>query len=1048
MALTLDDGFAERVFSAVVRLRIWTLLLGMMLMAAAGAGLVRLNKDPSTDSLIPPDHSSVTTRDYAEEVFGLRDPIVVALIAEGANGIFTPTGLAALKSAQQSMEALPNVRRDRVVSIASESRIYGDELALKIEPYFEATPTTQAESDAVRKAVFSSDLPSGVLVSADGSGALIIAELHDQSAADATYREAMARLAPLEDATLKVHVAGQGAVSGYLSGLIDRDSRRLPLLAVTIIFGLIYLAFRSTAALVAPLIVIAATVVGAIGTMAWLGISYFVITSALPVILIAIAVADSIHILTGYYARRADAPETPVDAVIIETLCDLWRPLTLTTFTTMAGCIGIGVASSMPPIGYFGWFAALGVLIAWACSLFILPGVLSLLAPRPSPLFATGRPGPFSGALTGLALAAARAPVVFLAVSLIGAGVGAYYTAKVEVDRSQIENFRRGLAIRDADEVLNARFAGTSYLDVVVETSEPSGLLDARRISKLRELQDYAEGLPFVTKARSIADIIGEIHSALHPDTESGLPKNDDAVAQYLLLYESSGDPAELEDEIDYAYERALVRIYLNARYTSEEASAVESLGAYLEQTFNEPGMTGALSGRVNVDYHWMDRLEKSHRVSIAVSAFLVFAAASLLFRSFVFGLLSLAPVAGAILSVYAVMGANGIFIEPATSMFAAISIGVGVDFAIHFIDRLQHAERKDGLTAQEAISTYFPAATRATFLNAATLGLGFSALMVSELPPLFKFGLLIAIAATASYFAGLVVTTAVFALIRDRRAVRRAAPQATAVGALICIVGVTASDRAHADEALDALTGDQIARLINARNEGEAVDRHITMELANRSGRPRIREARALRLRGDGVKKSIIVFTAPKSLRDTAFLTHDQEDADASDRRWLYLPASQRPKQIPSSDRGDYFLGTDFSYEDIANELKFDLDDYTFRRVPRTLDDADELVRIEAIPESAETARELGYGRLEAVVDTQNWMPVQIIFDDVDGRLLKTVDVRFVEEIDGVWTPGRLEVRRHDVERSTVFTYSNIVYGAPLDDSAFTPQALRRGVR
>ena len=818
-------------------------------------------------------------------------------------------------------------------------------------------------------------------------------------------------------------------------------------MAVGVIFVLILIAFRSVKALLAPLIVIAATVAGAIGVMSWIGVSYYVITSALPVILIAIAVADTIHILTGYFTRSARDPLADPKSIVVATLTDLWRPLTLTTFTTMAGFIGIGVASAMPPIAYFGWFAALGVFIAWAFSLFVLPGVLVMLAPAPSSAFNEGKIGPVSAGLTKLAGISARFPALTLAIIGGCALYAGSHASKVEINRSQIENFAVGQPIRVADEILNQRFSGTSYLDIVVETPDRDGLVDARRMRKLLDLQAHAESLPFVAKTHSIANVISELHNSINPDTREDLPGTNEAVAQYLLLYESSGDPADLEDEIDYDYQRALIRLYMNARLTGDEAPAVEAMAAYLEESFNESGMTGALSGRVNVDYHWMKRLAQSHIWGMAVSAGFVLLIATFLLRSFVLGLVSIMPVFAAILAVYAVMGANGIFIEPATSMFAAISIGVGVDFAIHFVDRLQKGVDIKGLSVAEAVSDSFPTSARATFLNACALGLGFSVLMASALPPLFKFGLLIAVAAASSFVAGLLMTTAIFALRHVRIKTSQNVGQIAAMILAIVAATLIFSSNVYADDTA-TLDGNAIAKQIYDRDDGRSVDRHITMELINKAGRARLREARSLRLRADGVKKSIIVFTAPKALRDTAFLTHDRQASGDEDRRWLYLPSSGRPKQIPSSDRGDYFLGTDFSFEDIANELKFELSDYTFKRLTPEPSDESHHVRITATPISQKLAKELGYGQINVLIDTTNWMPQKVDYFDIERRSLKTIHILDIEEIDGIWTPGRIEVSRHDNGRSTIFTYSSIAYGADLDPTLFTPQSLRRGMR
>ena len=1034
---------AEIVFRAALAHSRLAIIIGLLFIVLAGSGLTRLVKDPSTDSLIPPNHPSIQMRDYAEEIFGLNDPIVVSVTSDGPDGIFTPTGLGMVRTLHDFLERHENIRPDRVLSIASESRIHGSDDALYIDSFYDHPPQTLAQADIIRENVFASDPHIGSIVSKDGSGALIIAEFHDQDLSGQTYDEVSAFIQTLNQQDIRIDVAGYGAVTGYLSGSIDRDARRLPPIAAVIIFVLIYFAFGRPKALVAPAIVTLATLVGAIGIMAWFGIPYFVITGALPVILISIAVADSIHILTGYFERRAQAPGRSAEEIVIETLVDLWRPLTLTTFTTMAGFIGIALASAMPPMAYFGWFAALGVFIAWCMSLFVLPVILVLLDMKPSPRIKGGAFGPIANILTNISLTTARRPyAVALIFGAIAVGVGVY-AMKVEINYSRIENFQNGEPIREADEIINERFAGTAHLDVVINADSSDGLLDAKIIKKIADLQEFVEDQSYVEKSTSIADYISELHTALTGAPSGSLPDDDNAIAQYLLLHEASGDPSDLEDEISTDYQQALVRIYINAPYTDDQGEIVETLDAYLKNNFNEQGLKGSLSGRVNINYHWMQSLSDSHSKSVLLSLFFVFVIAGILLCSFALGILSLVPVGVALLAVYGVMGASGIFIEPGTSMGAAIAVGVGIDFAIHFIDRLQKGTNQDGLSVADAIKARFPASARACFLNAATLAIGFSALFVSELPPVFKLGLLIVIAALTSFVGGLIITTAVFSMMKRQKSAQQA--QTAPVLSILILMSLGLAHTSDA-RAQTEMTGREIAEKIDLRNDGDHMRRHIRMELIDRRGKTRVREAKVFRQNSGPLTKSVIFYTSPSALRDTAFLTHDDKSGDSADRQWLYIPATRRPKQIPAADRGKYFLGTDFSYEDIRAELKFNLDDYQFERGERKDQDPVNSVRLIARPIDERAAKELGYGGVEALIDTQTWLPLEVAFEDTRGRPLKTVSVSLVEEVDGIWTAKKIEAHHLQNDHRTIFIYNDIAFGDQQSDRLFTPQGLRQG--
>ncbi|MEX0300653.1 MAG: RND family transporter, partial [Kordiimonas sp.] len=481
-----------------------------------------------------------------------------------------------------------------------------------------------------------------------------------------------------------------------------------------------------------------------------------------------------IHVLTSYYELRAHKPKLSYKRATLEAMLDMWVPVTLTTLTTAAGFIGLSAASIMPPIMYFGLFAALGVIIAWAFTMFVLPPAIMLMQLERSPMFKlsgekdAGRVG---HALAAVASVSARNPIVALIAVLVFSATAFLGAMSLRVDRAQVDNFRADEPIRVADAVINEKLAGTSYLDVIVETDEEEGLLDGERMARVAKLQRYMESLPFVEKTVSITDYISLLHKAIMVDEEnvSELPDNGDAIAQYLLLYESSADPTDFEEEIDQGYQTLLVRAYMNSDYFSQERDVVEALELYLTEDFNREGMTGVLSGRVNVDYHWMKSLSESHFTSVGISLVLVWVVSSLLFRSKLAGLVALSPVLLTILGIYALMASLGIYLEPATSMFAAISIGVGIDFAIHLIDRLQLG-LKAGKSVAETVQEKFPHAARACFFNASALGAGFCVLLISELPTLQRFGALVAFACIVSFLSALVIVPMAWSLLERFR--------------------------------------------------------------------------------------------------------------------------------------------------------------------------------------------------------------------------------------------------------------------------------------
>ena len=241
--------------------------------------------------------------------------------------------------------------------------------------------------------------------------------------------------------------------------------------------------------------------------------------------------------------------------------------------------------------------------------------------------------------------------------------------------------------------------------------------------------------------------------------------------------------------------------------------------------------------------------------------------------------------------------------------------------------------------------------------------------------------------------------------------------------------------------------SGDEIARNINARNEGTAVSRKLKMEMTDRHGKVRVRETRALRKYYGDDKRTVIFYLKPKNIKDTAFLTYDYADNDKDDDQWLYLPAMRKVRRISASDRGDYFLGTDFSYEDIKLETRVSLKDYTRKTIAEDTVDGFHCYVVEETTIDDAAAEELGYLRRESCVDDQLWIVRKSTHWDPQNKLLKTTSFKDISEVQGILTAHIIEVENHKTGHKTRFTFSDVNYQDGVNDRVFTQNALKRGL-
>jgi predicted RND superfamily exporter protein len=568
-------------------------------------------------------------------------------------------------------------------------------------------------------------------------------------------------------------VAGEGAIAGYLGAYIDADARRLIPLAGVIVLLVIVVAFRRLVPALLAFAIVLAAVFGSLGTMSLTGVPFYVITNALPVILVGISVADAIHILGRYEELRTESTDSTRQQLVVRTMCDMWRPVTATSLTTAAGFLGLYFASDMPPFRYFGLFAALGVMVAWFYSIFFLPAAMTLLEFRDNASRTRGGAGrdTFSVLMQALGHFTLSRPVMIIGIFAVLAVAGASAALQLQVDGDRISLFDQREPIRRADAAINKHLYGTNTLDIVVESVAPEGLLEPVNLRRIEALQRYVESLPHVTGSSSIVDYLKQMNRAMRGGEAQAyaLPESSAMAAQYFLVYSMSSDPSDFEEEIDYDYRVANVRVTLNSGRYRDIGPVVNAIETYIEDEFNTDQISATQSGRVNLNYHWLKSVGESHFAGLVTSLLLVYCVAALLYRSPVAGVYALIPVCSSVLCVYAFMVVSGMTLEIGTSMFAAVSIGLGVDFAIHTLDRMRVLHKETGGDMPRMYKSFFCSTGRALLFNALAIACGFGVLVFSKVSQLSDFGSVVVLSMFVSFVASMTLVPALLLLLRPK---------------------------------------------------------------------------------------------------------------------------------------------------------------------------------------------------------------------------------------------------------------------------------------
>ncbi len=234
------------------------------------------------------------------------------------------------------------------------------------------------------------------------------------------------------------------------------------------------------------------------------------------------------------------------------------------------------------------------------------------------------------------------------------------------------------------------------------------------------------------------------------------------------------------------------------------------------------------------------------------------------------------------------------------------------------------------------------------------------------------------------------------------------------------------------------ALTNQEIAQKADKVTDGfESSIAKTQMTLINASGQKSVRELLMKTLEGESGDKTISTFLTPADVKGTKVLGWEHVDRD--DDQWLYLPALKRIKRIASRNKSGSFMGSEFSYEDIGNQNP---QKYTFAGEPETVMlDGVECYKGARIPKDKNS----GYTKQVTWVDTKDFLIRKVEYYDRKKELLKTAIFSDYKQIEGIWRVGKIEMKNHQNDKSTVLIWKEDRIKAGLKDKDFNKRELKK---
>ncbi|MEK7347643.1 MAG: MMPL family transporter [Candidatus Eisenbacteria bacterium] len=636
--------------------------------------------------MLPPTSAVRVENTEVEKTFGLYEDMIVVGIQNDA-GVLNPATLERIHRITQAVLEIPGVAARDVTSFVTVTNVSTESGTLHVGPLMPETPRTPEELATLRQALFGNQLFISRIISQDGRTTAIYVPL-ERGANGKAVADQIRTIVRRERGD-RYYIAGDpvardtfGAEMFTLMGVFSP-------IAGMVMFVAIYLMFRSLLLASTMMAVAMAAILWSVGVLVALGFPIHIMSSMSPVFLMAIA-TDSIHIFNEFSFRRRETPDRR--SAVLATMEAVSRPVRYTALATAAG-FGVLLFMGIVPVKVFGGLVAFGTIMLRVLSFSFIPAVLTLM-PEGTPVrslgrddLALGRGGRILRGVAGIGTRRAGAVLATTAALLVLAALGA---SRIVVNNNMVEWFKPSSDIRVADQVINDALGGTSLGYVVASSSEPEFFKTPEALRALEALQERLGRLPVVGKTFSVADYVKRINRTLHDDDprQEIIPSDRETIAQYLFLFSMAARPSDLDNVVDYSFQKANLSVQLRTWDASAMRQVLRAVDQF--QASAPKGLTFAPAGIAYFNLVWNDEVLWDLVRGFLLALVVVFLLLVLYFRSFRWAIVGYAPLLFTILLIYGVVGWTGKDFDMPMAVMSCLSLGMAVDFSIHFVGRFR----------------------------------------------------------------------------------------------------------------------------------------------------------------------------------------------------------------------------------------------------------------------------------------------------------------------------------------------------------------------
>ncbi len=751
----------------VVRFR-WVVVLGGIILSGiflTGSRDLTFSNDYRL--FFGPDNPELAAEKTLEATYTNVDN--VAFVIRPKEGtILTRQSLIALRGLTEAAWQVPYVIRVDSLTNYQHTRAEEDDLIVE-DLVLDPDNLTPSAIDYIRSVALSEPAILNHLISEDATTTLVATILQFPDEAGGPQREVAEFVRGLaadferENPDLEVALTGAVMLANAFQEATRHDLATLiPLMVLFLALTMIVFT-RSVSGSMAALFIVGLATGVTMGLAGWLGMKLNPATGVVPVIVLTIAVADSIHILVitlremAYGRAKRDA--------IIESLRINMQPVFLTSITTALGFLSLNFSDS-PPFRELGNLAAFGAIAAWLLTITMLPALLCIL-PFKTPRQETAE-RKWIEMITEFSITRKKEIVVGFALASL---VLAVFLPRLVINDKFVEFFAAGTEFRDDSDFVSTYLPGVYFINFSLGSGEEGGVADPAYLERLEAFAVWLEAQPEVVHVQHLAQVMKRLNRNMHGDDPAyyALPEERELAAQYLLLYEMSLPYGlDLNNQIDVG--KSASRVF--ATVDNISTSALKNLKIRAEEWLaaNAPASMQATGVSISIIFAYLTErniyamLTGTGIAFILISLVLVFA-----LRNVKIGLMSLIPnITPPVIAfgVWALLvGEIGLY----ASVVTATALGLIVDVTVHFLSKYLRARREKGLSPEDGVRYAFSTVGSALWVSSFVLFAGFMVLAFSDFILNANLGIMTALIIVIAFVTDFLLLPAILLLI-DRK--------------------------------------------------------------------------------------------------------------------------------------------------------------------------------------------------------------------------------------------------------------------------------------